>query len=44
VVPVGLGLHAEPFDGDELAFDGEELLDDPLRLLVASFARSRGPG
>ena len=38
VVPVGLGLHAEPFDGDELALDAEQTLDDALGLLVASFA------
>ena len=38
VVPVGLRLHAEPFDGDELALDAEQPLDDALRLLVASFA------
>ena len=24
VVPVGLGLHAEPYDGDELALDAEQ--------------------
>jgi len=38
VVPVGLGLHAGPFDGEELALNAEETLDDALRLLVASFA------
>jgi hypothetical protein len=38
VVPVGLRLHAEPLDGDELALDAEQPLDDALRLLVASFA------
>ena len=38
MVPVGLGLHAEPFDGDELALDAEQLLDHALRLLVAPFA------
>src|SRR5918994_1181454 len=38
VVPVGLRLHADSFDGDELALDAEQALDDALRLLVASFA------
>jgi hypothetical protein len=38
VNPVGPCLHAEPFDGDELALDPEEPLDDALRLLVAPFA------
>src|SRR5918992_4463412 len=38
MVPVGLRLHAEPFDGDELALDAEQLLDYALRLLIASFA------
>jgi hypothetical protein len=38
LVPVGLGLHPEPFDGDELALDAEQPLDDALGLLVASFA------
>ena len=38
VVPVGLRLHAEPFDGDELALDAEQSLEDALRLLVAAFA------
>jgi hypothetical protein len=38
VVPVGLRLHAEAFDGDELAVDAEQLLDEALRFLVASFA------
>jgi hypothetical protein len=38
VVPVCLRLHTEPFDGDELALDAEQPLDDALRLLVASFA------
>jgi hypothetical protein len=30
VVPVGLRLHAEPFDGDELALDPEQPLNDAL--------------
>jgi hypothetical protein len=30
VVPVGLRLRAEPFDGGELAVDAEQLLDDAL--------------
>lgn len=38
VVPVGLRLNAEPFDGDQLALDVEQPLDGALRLLVASFA------
>ena len=38
MVPVGLRLHADPFDGDEVAFNAEKLLDDALRLLVAAFA------
>jgi len=38
VVPVGLRLHADPLDGDELALDAEQLLDDALRLLVAPLA------
>jgi hypothetical protein len=38
VVPVGFRLHAEPFDGDELALDAEQTPDDALRLLVAPFA------
>ena len=38
VVPVGLGLHALPSDGDELALDAEQPLDDALRSLVAPFA------
>jgi hypothetical protein len=38
VVPVGLRLHAEPHDGDELALDVEQPLDSALRLLVASLA------
>jgi hypothetical protein len=31
-------LHAERFDRDVVALDAEQLLDDVLRLLVASFA------
>src|SRR4051794_14921638 len=38
MVPVRLGLHADPVDGDGLALDAEQPLDDELRLLVASFA------
>jgi hypothetical protein len=38
VVQVGLGLHAQPFDRDEVALDANEILVDALRLLVASFA------
>jgi hypothetical protein len=38
VVPVG--LYAEPFDGDELALDAEQPLDDALRSLVAPFAEA----
>ena len=38
VVPVGLRLHADPFDGDELALNAEQTLDDALGFLVASFA------
>ena len=38
VVPVGLLLHADAFDGDELALDAEQLLDDALRFLVAPLA------
>src|SRR6185312_9783602 len=38
LLPVGLGLHAGPFDGDELALDAEQLLDHALRLLVATLA------
>jgi len=30
LVPIGLCLHAEPFDGDGLAVDAEQLLDDAL--------------
>src|SRR5918998_3081890 len=38
VIPVGRRLHAGSFDGYELAVDAQELLDDALELLVASFA------
>jgi hypothetical protein len=38
VVPVGLRLHAEPFDIRELTLDSEQLLDESLRLVVSSFA------
>ena len=38
MVPVGCRLDAEPFDGDELALDAEQPLDDALGLLVASLA------
>jgi hypothetical protein len=38
LVPVGFRLHADPFHGGELALDAEQLLDDALGLLVASFA------
>src|SRR4051812_22992468 len=38
VIPVGRGLYAKPFDRDELAIEAEQPLDQPLRLLVASFA------
>src|SRR5436190_8160923 len=37
--PVGLRLHAEPFDGHELALDAEQPLDEALRLLVTPFAQ-----
>jgi hypothetical protein len=30
VIPVGLGFHAEPFDGDDFALDAEQALDDAL--------------
>jgi hypothetical protein len=36
VVPFGLRLHADPFDGDELALHAEQTLDDALRFLVAT--------
>jgi hypothetical protein len=38
VVPVGRLLDALPLDGDELALDAEQPLDDPLRFLIAPFA------
>jgi hypothetical protein len=38
VVPVGLRLSADPFDGDKLALDTKQLLDHALRLLVAPLA------
>jgi hypothetical protein len=38
VVPVGLRLGADPLDGDNLALDPEQLLDDALRFLVAPLA------
>ena len=38
VLPVGLRLHPDAFDGDELALDSEQLLDHALGLLVAPFA------
>jgi hypothetical protein len=38
VIPVGLRLHAEPFDRDELALDAEQPLNHALGLLVAAFA------
>jgi hypothetical protein len=37
VIPVGRRLHAHPLDGDELALDAEQPLDDALGLLVAPF-------
>jgi hypothetical protein len=37
VVPVGRRFHAHALDGDELALDAEQLLDDALEFLVASF-------
>jgi hypothetical protein len=36
VVPIGPRLHADPFDGDEVARNAEETLDDELRFLVAT--------
>ena len=30
VVPVGLRFHPDPFDGDQVALDAEQLLDDAL--------------
>src|SRR6185312_1585683 len=38
MVPVGLGLVPDSLDGDQLALDAEQLLDLPLRLLVAPLA------
>ena len=38
VVPVGFGLHPDPLDRDELAPDAEQLLDNPLGLLMATLA------
>ena len=40
VVPVGLRLNPDPFhrEGDEVAVDPQQLLDDALRRLVAPFA------
>src|SRR3954452_23390027 len=38
VLPVGLRLHAEPFDGHGLALDVEQALDHALRLLVTPLA------
>jgi hypothetical protein len=35
VLPVGLRLHAERLDGDELALETEQPLDGALGLLVA---------
>ena len=35
VVPVGLRLDVQPFDGDRLAVDPEQPLDHELRRLVA---------
>ena len=37
VRPIGLGLHAPPFDGDDLTLDPEQQLDVSLGLLVAPF-------
>ena len=37
VVPVGLGLHPNPFDVDEVAFESEQPLDHPFGLLVTAF-------
>jgi hypothetical protein len=36
VVPVGRRLHADPFDGDELALHAEQTLDDALGFVVAT--------
>jgi hypothetical protein len=38
VIPVGLSFDAAPCDGDELALDAEQTLDDALGLLVAPLA------
>jgi DNA-binding transcriptional ArsR family regulator len=38
MVPVGCGLDAAPFDGDEFALHAEQLLQEALRLLVATLA------
>src|SRR5258705_12823484 len=38
VVQVGLRLNADPFNGDELAVNAEQPLDDAPRLLVAALA------
>jgi len=38
VIPVGRRLHADALDGHGLALEPEQLLDDALGLLVASFA------
>jgi len=40
--PVGLRFDAEPLDGDELALDAEQPLDDSLRPFVASLAEVVG--
>jgi hypothetical protein len=37
LVPIGLRLHPDPLDGDELVLDAEQPLD-ALRFLVAPFA------
>jgi hypothetical protein len=38
LLPVGFGLHTDPFDRDEPALDAEQLLDDALGLLIATLA------
>jgi hypothetical protein len=38
VVPIGLSLHAERFDGQEFPVDAEQAPDDPLGFVVATFA------
>ena len=38
ILPVGLPLHAAPFDGDKFAPRAEQPLDDALGWLVASFS------